>query len=133
MASSSDLTALYASVTSDGGAGKWRSDHWDRMRSGAPEVRGQGMVRSAERHFADFLGTIAAQPDLSGAPCTQVDPEVFFPKLGESAQKARAICRDCPVRAECLEWSLGGYHPYGVLGGHTAKERALLKRERGVA
>lgn len=65
-----------------------------------------------------------------GAPCTQVDPEVFFPGVGGSYEEARRICGSCDVREECLAWALrtdreqGLQH--GMLGGLTPVERRQL-------
>ena len=32
------------------------------------------------------------------------------------------------MRAECLEWALDSGEPFGIWGGHTAKERKKLRR-----
>ena len=44
------------------------------------------------------------------------------------AQDARAklLCADCPVRQECLEHALSVPEPFGVWGGTTPAERAVL-------
>lgn len=39
---------------------------------------------------------------------------------------AKAICRPCPVRAECLAWVVEHPQPYGVFAGLTAPERDKL-------
>jgi WhiB family transcriptional regulator, redox-sensing transcriptional regulator len=72
---------------------------------------------------------------LSGAACIGEDPELFFP-IGSSppaaAQTTRAklVCRGCPVRAECLEWSLATYQDAGVWGGLDEEERREIRRAR---
>jgi WhiB family redox-sensing transcriptional regulator len=55
--------------------------------------------------------------------CQQVDPELFFPPKGESAEPAKSICRGCPVRQKCLNWSLQKREPFGVWGGLSEPER----------
>ena len=44
----------------------------------------------------------------------------------DRADRAKAICRCCPVIAECLDHALRVREPYGVWGGHTEDERARL-------
>lgn len=68
------------------------------------------------------------------AVCRDVDPELFFPvaEPGTSlyrreVARAKAVCRRCPVVAECLEWALTDL-PYGVAGGMTEDERRALRR-----
>jgi hypothetical protein len=41
---------------------------------------------------------------------------------------AKQICRDCPVRTECLVYGL--HEPYGVWGGRTYRERRRIRRQR---
>jgi WhiB family redox-sensing transcriptional regulator len=63
------------------------------------------------------------------AACADEDPDLFFPS-GKSAgarrqtAHAKAICADCPVQAECLEWAKATEQPYGVWGGLDERERA---------
>jgi len=40
--------------------------------------------------------------------CVGVDPELFFPTRGDSPAEAKAICAECSVRVECLEYALSG-------------------------
>jgi WhiB family redox-sensing transcriptional regulator len=43
--------------------------------------------------------------------------------------RAKQICKDCPVVANCLRWALAAREPYGVWGGLSVEEReALLTR-----
>jgi len=77
--------------------------------------------------------------DLSNTPafleqglCAQTDPEAFFPEQGASASPAKAVCRRCDFRAECLDWALD-HHEKGVWGGTTDHERRQLKRDRRTA
>jgi WhiB family redox-sensing transcriptional regulator len=55
--------------------------------------------------------------------------DLFFPKVAERPQRrakreaqAVAICRQCPVSAECREYGRNN-HEYGVWGGETETER----------
>ncbi|MBK3586377.1 WhiB family transcriptional regulator [Streptomyces sp. MBT57] len=58
------------------------------------------------------------------AACRDEDPDLFFP-IGSSgpavvqAAEAKAVCRGCPVQAQCLEWGLA-----------EDERRALKRRSR---
>jgi WhiB family redox-sensing transcriptional regulator len=65
------------------------------------------------------------------ASCRSVDPEVFFPdRPSDHARMAKAICRGCPVRGQCLEFALDARLDHGVWGGMTEIERRSLRRSR---
>ncbi|MGH8909781.1 MAG: WhiB family transcriptional regulator [Egibacteraceae bacterium] len=69
------------------------------------------------------------------AACLDVDPELFFP-VGttgpalEQGERAKAVCRGCPVTAQCLDWALQTRQGAGVWGGLTEDERHALRRPR---
>ena len=68
---------------------------------------------------------------LDEAACREVGPEPFYPEAGESARYAKAVCRVCRVRAECLtlEASLPtASRDFGVWGGLTPRERERLPK-----
>jgi len=67
--------------------------------------------------------TLAAAIEVwDSALCAQVDPEVFFPDLGQPTQVAKAVCAGCPVRVPCLA-VFGDLIQHGVVGGLSVKER----------
>ena len=45
-------------------------------------------------------------------------------------RKAKAICAQCPVRAECLDYALSRPEKYGTWGGLNEDERASERRRR---
>lgn len=63
--------------------------------------------------------------------CRTNDAAVFFPpmhfepKVEREAReaKAKAICADCTVRVECLEWALDAQEPFGIWGGSSELDR----------
>ena len=68
----------------------------------------------------------------SGA-CRGRDSTQFFHPEGERGASrtrrelaAKAVCRSCPVRAECAAHALVAREPYGVWGGFTEGERLRL-------
>jgi len=69
------------------------------------------------------------------AACKDEDAELFFP-VGESgpakaqADRAKAVCGPCPVRAECLNGAVDEGDDWSIRGGTTAKERRNLTHTR---
>lgn len=67
------------------------------------------------------------------AACRTADPAVFFP-IGttgpavQQAEKAKAVCRGCPVVTECLDWALNSGEENGIWGGLTEDARRSLQR-----
>ena len=77
---------------------------------------------------------------LAGSPgwwfeglCAQTDPELFFPEKGGSVREAKAVCAECPVRVECLEYALAHGERFGVWGGLSERERRRLQLHAGSA
>lgn len=72
---------------------------------------------------------------IEHARCIGEDPELFFP-IGtsgpalEQTARAIAVCRECPVRARCLEWALDTCQDAGVWGGLGEEDRREIRRER---
>lgn len=60
--------------------------------------------------------------------CSGVDPDLFFPERGQDAGPAKALCRQCPVRAACLSWALDTGQKHGIWGGMTESQRRRLRR-----
>lgn len=74
---------------------------------------------------------IAEQWDWQlSAACRDVDPTMFFFADNERGQprakrerSAKRVCRQCPVRAECLNYALEARERHGIWGGYTEDER----------
>ncbi len=65
------------------------------------------------------------------AACAGADPDLFFP-VGdtdlETIAAAKAVCAGCPVKEDCLAYSIETNQTDGVWGGLTASERRRLRR-----
>jgi WhiB family redox-sensing transcriptional regulator len=70
-------------------------------------------------------------PYLEEAACHGLDPELFYAESGSAIVRAKSFCASCDVRERCLEWAIRR-EEFGVWGGTTARERAALRRERGL-
>ena len=66
------------------------------------------------------------------AACTGIDPAIFFPESGDPVGPAKALCRACPVREQCLADALERGEVHGVWGGLSAKERRKYRRQHGL-
>jgi hypothetical protein len=71
--------------------------------------------------------------------CRGADTTLFYPgrdgEVGgwnkddaEKVARAKALCGDCQVQAECLAYALTYDEPFGIWGGLTSRERNKLKR-----
>ena len=69
------------------------------------------------------------------AVCRTEDPELFYPVSSSGhvyaaqVERAKAVCRRCPVRAECLSEALASPQD-GVWGGTTEAERRAIRQGR---
>jgi WhiB family redox-sensing transcriptional regulator len=68
--------------------------------------------------------------DESELPCRVNDPELYFAESPSDVEQAKALCRDCPVRAECLAGALERREPWGVWGGELFLSGAVIPRKR---
>ena len=71
------------------------------------------------------------------AACRDESLSLFFAPDGERSldreireRRAKAVCAQCPVRADCLEYSLVRPEKYGTWGGLNEDERASERRRR---
>lgn len=77
---------------------------------------------------------------MKDAACRGMNPEFFMPGVGESGKEAKEICNgtpatrykpgkpECPVRQQCLDYSLQLPGPvHGIFGGRTERERRTLR------
>lgn len=66
-------------------------------------------------------------------PCQIGDPDLFFSESPGSLEVAKALCRECPLRAKCLAGALDRAEPWGVWGGEVFLNGSIVthKRARG--
>jgi WhiB family redox-sensing transcriptional regulator len=65
--------------------------------------------------------------------CRDTNPDLFFPVGTTGAalvqiEEAKAVCRVCPVQAECLNFALTTNQDSGIWGGTSEEERRKLRR-----
>ncbi len=89
---------------------------------------------SQPTHLPPPLLDVYGWQDL--AACAHLDVNVFFEfdgvrgrRLAMREERAKRVCRSCPVVEKCLAHALVS-EPYGVWGGLTARERVGLRARR---
>ena len=95
------------------------------------------MTTAYERMFEDEFGVKLAISDDAldwqvSAACKGSDANLFFPERGASTRVAKAICRECAVRDECLDFAIDTGEKFGIWGGMSERERRRVKSERQV-
>jgi len=67
------------------------------------------------------------------AICRDTDPDLFFP-VGTTGyavlqiDRAKQVCGECPVSAECLQYALDTNQDSGIWGGTSEEERRAIRR-----
>jgi len=63
-------------------------------------------------------------------PCHAVDPDLFFAESPLEVERAKSLCRGCPVRGLCLDAALERREPWGVWGGEWFDGGRAIGRKR---
>jgi WhiB family redox-sensing transcriptional regulator len=61
--------------------------------------------------------------------CSQADPDLWFAVGALEHKRAKTICRQCPVRRECLVYAMDEPVDHGIWGGLTERERRSFRRK----
>ena len=78
---------------------------------------GIGSLTVASRHGQDL-------------PCRSDDADLWFAEAPAELERAKALCGDCPIQAECLAGALRRAEPWGVWGGEIFERGAVVPRKR---
>src|SRR5580698_2022977 len=88
-----------------------------------------GVTTPRGRDDQEELGHMWITDWTARAACKGTDPDELFVQ-GAAQNRAKLICRGCPVRTECLADALDNRIEFGVWGGMTERERRALLRRR---
>lgn len=65
-------------------------------------------------------------------PCqVSDDADLWFAERTADVERAKALCRACPLRVACLDGALERGEPWGVWGGEVLVDGAVVARKRG--
>lgn len=64
------------------------------------------------------------------AACRGRPIDWFYPETQDLNERAMEICRDCPVRQECLDYGIKN-EEFGIWGGMIASERRRIRKNLG--
>ena len=67
------------------------------------------------------------QPAL---PCHVGDPDLWFADNPADLERAKELCAECPIRAQCLAAALEQEEPWGVWGGQIFQHGVVIDRKR---
>lgn len=102
----------------------WCEAHYRRWkRTGSA---GDELVYERVRDSVSAM-TISDEPWRDLAAC-RGRTGLFFATDEAEVARARAICADCPVLADCRAWVTANPQRHGVFAGMTAPERDRLRR-----
>jgi WhiB family redox-sensing transcriptional regulator len=52
-------------------------------------------------------------------------------RLEQSVERAKSICKSCPVLIQCRDYALRSAEPFGVWGATTPRERKIWSTRQG--
>jgi WhiB family transcriptional regulator, redox-sensing transcriptional regulator len=67
----------------------------------------------------------------SQLPCQNGQPDLWFAEQPDVLARAQALCRQCPLRRQCLDDALARREPWGVWGGQIVQHGAIIAHKRG--
>lgn len=82
--------------------------------------------------LATGLGTLldaAPRAELE-LPCRSGDADLWFAEAPQELERAKGLCVQCPIRAECLAGALSREEPWGVWGGEIFERGTVIPRKR---
>lgn len=88
----------------------------------------QGLGRAGKREDRALDVLLLDQDWRSQAVCAQSDPDLWFSPGAVEHREAKKICRECPVRRQCLAYAMEAPVDHGVWGGLTERERRRRRR-----
>ncbi|GAB78291.1 WhiB family transcriptional regulator, redox-sensing transcriptional regulator [Austwickia chelonae] len=69
-------------------------------------------------------------PSPEALPCQEGNGELWFAESPLDVESAKALCRGCPLRVECLRGALDRAEPWGVWGGELVLYGKVVARKR---
>lgn len=92
---------------------------WNEELIGLEEVTGEIKLP------CHGLSELGQQGELAG-----IGADIFFAEDETSIAMAKALCAECPMKAQCLAGALSRQEPCGVWGGELFNEGEIIDRKR---
>ena len=90
-------------------------------------------MNKTARHLTSataLSGTGPSALEMETLPCRLGDPDLWFAESPGDVEAAKAQCRECPLRPECLAGALERREPWGVWGGELFIAGVVVARKR---
>jgi WhiB family redox-sensing transcriptional regulator len=65
---------------------------------------------------------------MADAQCKGMEVDLFFPERGRDVSKARAVCAECPVQAQCRDYAIDQGIHHGIWGAMSERQRRSVRR-----
>ncbi|MBW9207616.1 WhiB family transcriptional regulator [Mumia sp. zg.B53] len=69
--------------------------------------------------------------DAPDVPCRVAGADLWFAEHADEIERAKALCRACPIRDACLAAALTRREPWGVWGGEVFVKGQPVAHKRG--
>lgn len=85
----------------------------------------------AGRSSSTSPNTISIPSQRQHLPCRDDDPDLWFAEHPAQINRAKELCRTCPVMNECLAGALERRELWGVWGGELLINGVIVAHKRG--
>jgi WhiB family redox-sensing transcriptional regulator len=92
--------------------------------------RRPGLPRTDGPTPLDPRPSLSPSPVRRPLPCRVEDPELWFAESPTDLERAKGLCRRCPLREQCLAGALDRAEPWGVWGGEIFERGVVIARKR---
>ena len=92
--------------------------------------RRDGAAEASHELGLSQLHDAADQVNDELLPCRVNNSDLWFAESPQDVEFAKALCKDCPVRAMCLDGALERREPWGVWGGELFLQGVVIPRKR---
>ncbi len=99
------------------------------------DVRARSAACMCTKGWGSTEVGVSSKPRWQAEAACRFFPSDLFFSVGTSEgaradqERAKAVCRTCPVQSECLDYALVSNQEFGVWGGLSEDERRALKTE----
>jgi WhiB family redox-sensing transcriptional regulator len=103
------------------------------VRESQSEGGGSHPCESDVRVVPDLGGLLVAsdEPGAPALPCRSDQADLWFAERPEQLGRAQQLCRECPIRNQCLTGALNRREPWGVWGGEIFERGRVVPFKRG--